>query len=60
MSVLNIFFDSLDNVHNNITFTKELKCGDSLAYLDVLIEKRRTGIQTTVYRKPTHSGLYAH
>jgi len=39
MSVLNIFLDSLDNVHNNITFTKELKCGDSLAYLDVLIEK---------------------
>jgi len=38
MSVLKIFFGSLDNVHNNITFTKELECDDSLAYLDVLIE----------------------
>jgi len=60
MSVLNIFFDSLDNIHNNITFTTELECGDSLAFLDVLIEKGQTGIQTTMYRKPTHSGLYAH
>jgi len=43
-----------------ITFTKELECGDSLAFLDALIEKSRTGIQTTLYRKPIHSGLYTH
>ena len=59
MSSLNIFFNALNNVHNNITFTKELECGDSLAHLDVLIEKSQTGIQTT-YRKPTHSGIYTH
>ena len=32
-------------------FTKELECGDSLAFLDVLIEKTQSGIQTTTYRK---------
>jgi len=58
MSALDIFFNTLNSVHNDITFTKELECGDSLAFLDVLIEKSQTGIQTTTYRKPTHSGLY--
>jgi len=52
--------NALNSVHDNITFTKELECGDSLAFLDVLIEKSQTGIQTTTYRKPTHSGLYTH
>jgi len=51
---------SLNSVHNNITFTKELECGDSLTFLDVLIENTQSGIQTTTYRKPTHSGLYTH
>jgi len=41
MSALNIFFNALNNVHNNITFTKELECGDSLPYLDVLTETVR-------------------
>jgi len=60
MNALDIFFNTLNSVPNNITFTKELECGDSLAFLDVLIEKSQTGIQTTTYRKPTHSGLYTH
>ena len=60
MSVLDIFFITLNSAHNNVTFTKELECGDSLAFLDVLIEKTQSGIQTTMYRKPTHSGLYIH
>jgi len=60
MSALDIFFNTLNGVHNNITFTKELECGDSLALLDVLIEKTQSGIQTTTYRMHTHSCLYAH
>ena len=51
MSALDIFFNTLNSVHNNITFTKELECGDSLAFLDVLVEKTQSGIQTTTYRK---------
>jgi len=38
MSALDIFFNTLNSVHNNITFTKELECGDSLAFLDDLTE----------------------
>ena len=60
MNALDIFFDTLNSVHNNITFTKELECVDSLAFLDFLIGKTQSGIQTTTYRKPTHSGLYTH
>jgi len=30
MSALDIFFNTLNSVHNNITFTKELQCGGSL------------------------------
>jgi len=60
MSALDIFFNTLNSVHNNITFTKELECGDSLAYVDVVIEKSQSGIQTTTYRKPTHSVLNTH
>ena len=60
MSALDIFFNALNSVHNNITFTKELECGDSLPFLDALIEKSQTGIQATTYRKPIHSCLYTH
>ena len=60
MSVLDILFNTLNSVHDNITFTKELECGDSLAFLDVLTEKTQSRIQTTTYWKPTHSGLYTH
>jgi len=45
MRVLDIFFNTLNCVHNNITFTKELECGDSPVFLDVLIEKTQSGIQ---------------
>ena len=38
MSALDIFFNTLNSVHSNITFAKELECGDSLAFLDVLIQ----------------------
>ena len=60
MSALDIFFNTLNSVHNNITFTKELESVDSLAFLDFLIGKTQSGIQTTTYRNPTHSGLYTH
>jgi len=40
MIALEIFFNTLNSVHNNITFTKELECSDYLAILDVLIEKK--------------------
>jgi len=55
MSGLEIFFNTLNSVHNNINFIKELECGDSLASLDVLIEKTQSGIQTTTYWKPVRT-----
>ena len=39
-------------------FTFEKEENNSLPFLDVLVEKSDTGFLTSVYRKPTFSGLY--
>ena len=39
-------------------FTKEEENERKLPFLDVLITKTSNGIETTVYKKPTFSGLY--
>ena len=59
-SELNICFKARNNVYNNITFTNEFECSDSLLYLDVLVKKIQTAIQTTTYWMHTHSCLYTH
>ena len=49
---LNAFFNTLNAIHANIEFTKELEHKNQLAYLDVLLTKNNDSIETTVYRKP--------
>ena len=45
-------------IHPNLKFTKEEENERKLPFLDVLITKTSNGIETTVYKKPTFSGLY--
>ena len=53
------FFNWLNRQHRCISFTKEEEVNGSLPFLDVLITRDQSGIITTsVYRKPTYSGLY--
>ncbi|CAF4590122.1 unnamed protein product, partial [Didymodactylos carnosus] len=51
----------LNSYHPNIQFTVETEQNNTLSFLDVKIIRIRTTItpsyQTTVYRKPTYSGL---
>ena len=55
----NMFFEYLNNLHPNIKFTKEDESANNLAFLDVLITRDTDGtLFTSVYRKPTFSGLY--
>jgi len=52
------FFQNLNKVHSSVSFSKEVEADGQLAYLDVLLTKNEKGIETTIYRKNTHTGLY--
>ena len=46
--------------HPNMNFTSELEVDDSLAFLDVFVTRTMDKFVTSVYRKPTFSGVYTH
>ena len=46
--------------HQNINFTIELEKDGKLPFLDILIDRNNGGITTSVYRKPTFTGVYTH
>ena len=53
------FYAWINQQHQNIRFTKEEEKNGMLAFLDVLVRRESDGsLQTSVYRKPTFSGLY--
>ena len=54
---IDIFVNNLNCIHKQIHFTKEIESNNSLAFLDVLIEKSDFGINTSTDHKPTHTGL---
>ena len=45
--------------HRNIKFTYEVETNESLNFLDILIQRKDQFI-TSIYRKPTFSGIYSH
>ena len=52
------FFDKLNKLHSSFTFTIEEKNNYKLAFLDVLVDRCNSSLFTSVYRKPTFTGLY--
>ena len=54
---INPFLNYLNSKHPNIKFTSEIENNNSLAFLDVLIDKTINGFSSSVYRKPTFTGL---
>ena len=53
------FLEILNSLHPALQFTCELENDGRLPYLDVSIEKSKNdGILTSIYRKPTFTGLY--
>ena len=49
----------MNNIHANIKFTVETEKDNHLPFLDVLITRTEDElINTTLYRKPTLTGLY--
>ena len=54
------FLDHLNNIHPSIKLTSEETRPDgAIPFLDILITPKDDGsLQTSVYRKPTHTDLY--
>ena len=50
----------LETLHPNLKFKIELEYNNSLPFLDILISKSDNRIVTSVYRKPSHSGVFTH
>ena len=54
---IDIFLTNLNNIHNQIQFTKELEIHNSLTFLNLFIEKTNSGIKTSTYHKSTKTNL---
>ena len=53
------FLELLNKLHPSLKFTCEFESASKLSFLDVLVEKSGMGgVITSVYRKPTFTGLY--
>ena len=52
-----LFLGFLNSKHQSIKFTMDSESDGKLAFLDVLVRKEGDRLHTSVYRKPTFSGL---
>ena len=52
------FLQFLNSLHPSLVFTTELEQNNALPFLDVLVQKHHNKFLTTVYRKPTFTGMY--
>jgi len=59
-SHINLFLDYLNAKHPSIKFTCELQMDNQLPFLDTMITNNNGIFQTSIYRKPTFTGLGLH
>ena len=57
---LSKFRDYFNTCHPNMSFSFEQEKNGKLSFLDVEVSREKGKFVTTVYRKPTFSGLYTH
>ena len=48
----------LNSFHQSIEFKRELEQNDKINFLLVLLIRTNDALQTTIYRKITHNGVY--
>ena len=56
----NRFVNYLNGKHPNMQFTLEKEDQNRISFLDILVTKSEGSFQTTVYRKPTYTGVGLH
>ena len=54
------FTNYLNSKHKNLKLTYEKESNNSLPFLDILISRSENGFKTSVYHKPTFSGVYSN
>ena len=54
------FYRYINSRHKNMSFTYETEHEGKLAFLDVRVTREEGSFLTSLYRKPTFSGLYSH
>ena len=57
MSHVDKFLDFLNSQHPKMKFTKEVESNGALPFLDVTVKRSGATFETSVYRKPTFTGL---
>ena len=57
---LSKFRDYFNTCHQNMSFSFEQEKDGKLFFLDVEVSRQEDHFVTTVYRKPTFSGVYTH
>ena len=60
VNAANDLLDVLNNAHDAINFTMELAVDDKISFLGMDITKNGNNLDTSVYRKPTNTGLLLH
>ena len=57
---LKLFLNYFNSCHENIKFTSEKETNNKLSFLDIEISRDKNQFITSVYRKPTFSGVFSH
>ena len=55
---INHILQQLNSFHPNTQFTFEIESSGRIPFLDILIIRKKSSIETTVYRKCTDTGIY--
>ena len=55
---IDIIFNLFNSIHKNITLIQEFEENHRLLFLNVNITTTEENIETIVFKKPTHTGLY--
>ena len=54
------FVDYMNKQHRCIKFTSETEQNNTFSFLDINITRQNNQLKTSVYRKPTFSGVFTH